>query len=60
MEDVRETEIKALAEKSLAVPKQGRLIGKDKRVQIPAVPDQFYLSEVANWLSYAKEFAPKN
>ncbi len=60
MEDSGELEIKALAEKFLAIPKEIRLTGKDGYIHIPAIPDKFYLSEVASWLSYAPEFAVDN
>ncbi len=60
MEDEREKEIKALNKKYLKIRKEVRLLGKDGRIHYPAVSDKFYLEEIANWLSYAAEFAPKN
>lgn len=60
MEDSTEQEIKDLAKKSLKVPKDFRLIAEDGKMHLPAVPDKFYLNEIATWLSYAPEFAKEN
>ncbi len=60
MEDERKKEIKALSKKYLKIPKELRLLGEDGRIHLPAVPDKFYLEEVASWLSYAPEFYVEN
>ena len=60
MEDERKKEITALAKRYLKIRKELRLIGEDGRIHLPAVPDKFYLEEVASWISYAPEFAVEN
>ncbi len=49
-----------LADKFLKIPKELRLVGDDGRIHLPAVPDVFYLEEVAAWLSYATKFSERN
>lgn len=58
--DAREKEIQALSKKYLAINKHVRLLGKDGVIQIPFIPDKFYLDEIAGWLANAKDFAPHN
>jgi hypothetical protein len=56
----RKQEIISAMDKFLPIPKQQRLISADGKIHLPAVPDRFYLSEVAKWLSFSEEFAKRN